>query len=84
MTRPVGFETPPDRAARLSAFAEGYGAPIDQLVESALQAQHAEIRRIADLGGAGVEPWATFLRRGLGETAQTELAWLEANLGRLA
>ncbi len=77
-TRPVGFETPPDRAARLAAFAEGFGASPGRLIEAALQAQRAEIERI---GGEGVEPWATFRRRGLLETARNELAWLEANAG---
>ena len=83
MTRPVGFAAPPDRAARLAAFADGFGASPAALAQAALQAQYAEIERITERGHAGVEPWATFLRRGLRETAQGELAWLAANLGGL-
>jgi hypothetical protein len=84
MTRPPGFETPPDRRARLDAFAEGYGASRGALIAAALASQNGEINRIAQLGGAGLEPWATFRRRGLEETARAELDWIEANAGVLA
>jgi Ser/Thr protein kinase RdoA (MazF antagonist) len=84
MTPPVGFASPPDRRARLDAFAEGFGATRAQFIEAALMAQRAEIARIQRLGEAGLDPWATFLRRGLHMQAQTELAWLEANIGDLA
>ncbi|HZZ87970.1 MAG TPA: aminoglycoside phosphotransferase family protein [Caulobacteraceae bacterium] len=84
MTRPVGYDTPPDRRARLAAFAEGYRTSPALLVSAALSAQRSEIARIDRLGGAGVEPWATFLRRGLGEQARLELTWLEANAGACA
>jgi hypothetical protein len=84
MTRAPGFETPPDRGARLDAFAEGYGCRREALTAAALAAQAAEIERIERLGGAGLEPWATFLRRGLETQARAELDWLEANAARLA
>jgi Ser/Thr protein kinase RdoA (MazF antagonist) len=84
MTRPPGFETPPDRRARLDAFAAGYGATRAALIEAALQSQRDEIERMVRLGGAGREPWATFRRCGLAETARAELAWIEANAGALA
>jgi Ser/Thr protein kinase RdoA (MazF antagonist) len=84
MTEPPGFETPPDRRARLDAFAAGYGAPRAKLVAAALQSQRDEIDRIQRLGGAGLEPWATFRRRGLEQTAREELAWIEDNAGELA
>jgi hypothetical protein len=35
------------------------------------------------LGGAGLEPWKTFLERGLDARARDELRWLDENLGRL-
>jgi hypothetical protein len=83
-TRPPGFETPPDRAARLAAFAEGYGCTRADLVEAAWQAQLDEVDRIQRLGGSGVEPWATFRRRGLERVARQELAWIEANAAALS
>ena len=84
MTEPPGFETPPDRRARLDAFAEGYGASRAMLLSAALDAQLGELDRIARLGGAGLEPWASFRRRGLEEIARQELGWIEANAAALA
>jgi Phosphotransferase enzyme family len=83
MTRPVGFAAPPDRRARLAAFAEGYGWAAAALIRAALMAQRGEIERAVRLGGAGAEPWATFVRRGIVDKARIELAWLEANAGLL-
>jgi Ser/Thr protein kinase RdoA (MazF antagonist) len=82
--RRMGFAAPPDRRARLVAFAEGYGAAPAQLLAEARLAIVAERRRIGELGGAGVEPWATFLRLGLAKAAKAELAWLDAHVGYLA
>jgi hypothetical protein len=84
MTRPAGFAAPPDRRARLEAFAEGYGASPPALVAAALAAQKAEVARIVRLGGRGLEPWATFLRRGLDARARLELDWLQANASALS
>ena len=84
MTRPVGYESPPDRAARLAAFSQGFDAATATLVAAAIRAQRDEIERIDRLGHAGLEPWSTFLRRGLGDTARAELAWIEANAGALS
>jgi hypothetical protein len=83
-TRPPGFVTPPDRAARLAAFAEGYGCARSDLVHAARQAPKGEIERIVRFGIAGLEPWATFRRRGIEALARQELAWIEANAGALA
>jgi hypothetical protein len=83
LTRPVGFETPPDRHARLEAFAEGIGASAATLVEAALLAQRAELDRIVRLGGQGIEPWSRFHVRGLEPQVRQELDWLEANAGSL-
>jgi hypothetical protein len=79
MTQRAGFETPPDRRARLSAFAEGYGCRREALIEAALVAQIDEVERIVRLGGAGVEPWAGFLRHGLDAQARVELDWLQSH-----
>jgi hypothetical protein len=53
------------------------------LVEAALAAQAAEVARIERLGGAELEPWAAFLRRGLADQARAELDWLTGNAARL-
>jgi Phosphotransferase enzyme family len=82
-TRPPGFARPPDRAARLAAFAEGYGCARSDLVDAARLAQRSEIERIARYGAAGLEPWATFRRRGIEALAHQELAWIETNAGAL-
>ncbi len=82
-TRSPGFVSPPDRAARLAAFAEGYGCARSDLVDAARRAQQAEVERIVRFGGAGLEPWATFQRRGVEGLARQELAWIEANAGSL-
>ena len=78
MTRPPGFETPPDRRERLDAFAAGFGSTRSELVAAAVAAQRAEVERIGRLGAAGLEPWAAFHRNGLGEQARAELAWIES------
>jgi Ser/Thr protein kinase RdoA (MazF antagonist) len=83
-TRPPGFDTPPDRRARLAAFAEGYGLDRAALVEAALKAQREAIDRTARLAAAGLQPWVTFRDRGLAATMRAELAWTETNAGRLA
>ena len=84
MTRPVGFATPPDRRARLSAFRSGYGMAVADLLTAAIAAQRGEIERMARFGAAGLEPWTTFRRRGLEDQARRELIWIEANAGSLA
>jgi hypothetical protein len=83
-TRAPGFATPPNRARRLAAFAEGYGCAKSDLVSAARQAQQGEVERIARFGAAGLEPWATFRRRGIEALARQELAWIEANAAALA
>jgi hypothetical protein len=84
MTQPVGFATPPDRRARIATFAEGYGCAPAALIPAALMAQQGEIERAERLGGAGLEPWASFVRLGVAQKARIELAWLEANAASLA
>jgi hypothetical protein len=83
LTRPVGFDAPPDRRARLEAFADGFGASIATLVDAALLAQRAELDRIVRLGGQGIEPWSRFRVQGLAPQVRQELDWLEANAGAL-
>ena len=81
--RAVGFAGVPDRRARLNAFASGYGVAADALLARALDGQIGEIDRMVRFGGQGIEPWKTFLARGLEARARDELRWLDANLGTL-
>jgi len=73
----VGFPEPPDRRARLAAFAGAYGrfSPAE-LIAGALTVQVAALADMRRRGAAGHEPWAGYLRRGLAERTQAELAWL--------
>jgi len=81
----MGFATPPDRRARLAAFAEGWGGcGAAELLDEARRSEADELARILRLGGAGLEPWAGFLRIGVVEDLRAEIAWLEANAGMLA
>jgi hypothetical protein len=80
---PPGFDGIPDRRGRLEAFAVGFGCEPGFLLATAVLAQRAELDRILNLGGAGIEPWASFLRLGLAERVEVELRWLEANIGAL-
>ncbi len=79
----VGFTEVPDRTARLTAFAEGYGCAPGVLVSQVLQTQKGELHRITAWGGEGREPWATFLRKGLADEVRTELAWMSEHIGGL-
>jgi hypothetical protein len=79
----AGYSAPPDRRARLHAFAAGYGCAPDDLVSRVVEGQRGELDRMLRFGNAGMEPWAGYLRRGLEPRAREEIAWLEANIGNL-
>jgi len=80
----MGFAAPPDRRARLAAFAEGWGAAPAQLLAEAYASELAELERMVRLGAADLEPWTSFLRVGLADEVRAELRWLDANAGSLA
>jgi Ser/Thr protein kinase RdoA (MazF antagonist) len=80
----IGFPEGPGRAGRLAAFAEGYGCALPDLLQQIVLTQEAEIFRITVWGGQGREPWATFLAKGVAETARAERRWIEDNLASLA
>lgn len=74
----MGFQRPPDRRERLIAFARAYGAFAPrELIAEAIEAQARDIARIERLGGAGLEPWATFLASGLARRTRSERRWLQ-------
>ena len=76
----IGFDSIPDRRSRLEAFAEGYGTSAAEILERAYAVREAELKRIERLGGAGIEPWATFVSRGLNTWLAWELRWFANNV----
>ncbi|MEJ1968962.1 MAG: aminoglycoside phosphotransferase family protein [Rhizomicrobium sp.] len=82
-SRAAGFAAPPDRRQRLQAFADGYGCATDALLDAARGCMHGEEDRILRYGEAGLEPWATFRRRGLDVQVRAELRWLDENVDAL-
>ena len=79
----AGFSAPPDRATRLAAFSEAYGRHGPRTIaQAAVRVLAEDLVRMERLGGAGEEPWAGFLRRGLRERTRAEAAWLRQWLER--
>jgi ADP-ribose pyrophosphatase YjhB (NUDIX family) len=76
--RRAGFASPPDRAERLRALCDAYGdftsAKVVEELERLIEIEATE--RTQRLGRKGLEPWATFLRRGDLEQFAHEAAWL--------
>jgi len=78
--RDAGFSAIPDRRHRLGVFSDAYGVPADtDLVAHVLRVQREDHERTVRLGGSGVEPWASFLARGLAEQALRESEWITAH-----
>jgi Ser/Thr protein kinase RdoA (MazF antagonist) len=67
-----GFPRPPDRLARLNAFARGTRLPVSDVLGAALQAQQEYARRIVTMPS---EPWTSFRQLGLHENAAADGAW---------
>jgi hypothetical protein len=82
IAKAVGFDSVPDRRSRLEAFAEGYGVPAADILAQAHAVRTSELKRIEGLGTAGIEPWATFVRRGLHTEVAREIDWFAANLSK--
>lgn len=72
----IGFPDGPDRHARLEAFAAGYGCALEALIAQIPKTQAAELHRITAWGGQGIEPWATFLAKGLDASVRLEMDWM--------
>jgi Phosphotransferase enzyme family len=80
--RARGFPRPPDRTARLNAFARGTQLPAGDVVRAALRAQQEYAQRILAIAA---EPWATFRRLGFHENAAVDGEWTRARFrGHLA
>lgn len=77
-----GFPEPPDRLARLAAFADGAGVSAARLVEVALAAQAEYERRVIARRLAGGS-WAVFHERGFHRVAARDRSWTVEYFGRL-
>ena len=74
---PLGFPAPPDRRARLEAFAEAYGTlSAKDLVAAIFEVSAADIGRMERLGAQDIEPWSDWIRRGLLTRTRAEVRWL--------
>ena len=76
--RARGFSRPPDRLARLNAFARGTRLPVSDVLVAALQAQQEYARRIVTIPG---EPWTTFRQLGFHENAAADGEWTRIHFG---
>ena len=71
-----GFEEPPDRAARVHAFAEAYGlGGTSGLVDRVVERQQATLTRISDLASRGHEPWASWVLNGYLDEIRGRVRW---------
>ncbi len=71
-----GFPAPPDRRARLHAFAAATGLSGADLLHCGLRAQEEYARRVVTRGSApDAGPWRTFLDLGLHENARADRQW---------
>jgi len=74
----AGFTEWPDLGHRLEVLCEAYGRfTTDEVLAELQNWLHEELRRVKELGGEqGIEPWASFLRRGDDQDILSDLAWL--------
>lgn len=73
-----------ERHDRLVALAEGYGlSDLVQLLTEFVRVRRDGVIRMTLQGGAGVEPWATFLHRGLADRCERQARWVEDNFEAL-
>jgi hypothetical protein len=72
-----GFPRPPDRRARLRAFARGAGLDPAQVLKLGFAAQREFAARVV---ARDAEPWPTLRSLGTREAALSDLEWTRANL----
>jgi Ser/Thr protein kinase RdoA (MazF antagonist) len=71
-----GFAEPPDRRARLTAFAAAYGTGgTAGLVDRVIERQQATVARVVDLAERGLEPWASWVRSGGLDVLRSRPRW---------
>jgi aminoglycoside phosphotransferase (APT) family kinase protein len=70
------FDSPPDRAARIEAFAAAYGlTSADGLVDAVLAGQQAFYDREVALASRGIQPAADDVASGYLETVRDRMQW---------
>jgi hypothetical protein len=71
-----GFDSPPDRAARIHAFVEAYGlGGTAGLVDRVIDRQNATLTRITELASRGHEPWASWVLAGSLDEIRGRVRW---------
>ena len=71
-----GFDAPPDRAARVHAFAEAYGlGGTAGIVDRIVARQGTTLARITELAERGHEPWASWVRAGYLDELRGRVRW---------
>jgi len=78
--RERGFPEPPDRLARLDAFAAGTGLNRASLLEAVLNTQAEYRHRVISRRLHGV-PWADFHERGFHDRTAADQAWTISQFG---
>lgn len=82
--RAAGIDGEELQAARLDALCAAYGASPAAVLDAVDALQTREAARIAELGGRGLEPWASFLARGDVEEISAGREWLRSRRAALA
>lgn len=71
-----GFTEPPDRRARLRAFAAAYGTGgTAGLVDRVIDRQQTTVTRVLDLAERGLEPWASWVQSGGLDDLRARTRW---------
>lgn len=71
-----GFTVPPDRRARLAAFAAAYGTGgTAGLVDRVIDRQQAGVTRVLDLAERGFEPWSSWVQSGVLDDLRMRTRW---------
>lgn len=75
-----GFAAPPDRARRISVFAEEYGlATVGGLVEAVIRRQEMDGRYVRALAERGLEPQRTWVAQGFCDELAAWVQWSRDN-----
>jgi hypothetical protein len=77
-----GFPEPPDRHARLRAFAHGAGLTAERVLELGAMAQQEFVDRVTTRAAKNLDPWPTLLSMGLHTAAMADREWTRSRFGR--
>ena len=82
--REAGFKLRPNFKSRLNALVTSYGMfSVDELLESVVLQQQQEQKLVIAKSDQGIEPWATFRKRGDVEESQKDVKWLRSMIDEL-